>query len=370
MHISGSKEIEDIISRGLCSGCGACVSLCPYFKTHKGKTVMLFPCSREEGRCHAFCPRTEVDLDFISEKTFGGQYSAEPFGEFEYICKAKKGAESGIKKFQTGGAVSSLIKFALKEGYIDSAVLTEGKGAYASPVIVTDYNDVEKYSGSKYSSAPTVMGFNEAVNMGFQKTGFVGTPCQVTALAQMKSNPLKREDFKDTAELVIGLFCTWSLIPDKFESMLKSQGNAERIKKFDIPPPPAEVMIIEDDQGKREISLSEIRNITQNSCAYCHDMTAEFADISVGVYEGGVHENIIIVRTAKGAEFIEKAVEKNYLEKSQLPDEALSALKAASVNRKKRAFEKGLAEGIINSKEGQSMLRVRDSFVDEIIKGV
>lgn len=370
MHISGSKEIVNTISQGLCSGCGACVSLCPYFKTHKGKTVMLFQCSREQGRCHAFCPRSEVDLDFISEKIFGEQYSAEPLGKFEYIAKAKQGAEAGLKKFQTGGTVTSLIKFALKEGYIDSAILTEGNGAYAMPVIVTDYNNVEKYSGSKYSASPTVMVFNEAANNGFKKTGFVGTPCQVTAIAQMKSNPLEREDFENTAELVIGLFCTWSLIPDKFESMLKSQGGIDRIKKFDIPPPPADVMLIEDDKGERKISLSDIRNITQNSCAYCHDMTAEFADISVGVYEGALRENIIIVRTAKGAEFIQKAVEKNYLETSELPEEAVAALKAASIKKRKRAFEKGLAEGKINSEESLSMLRVRSSFVDEIIKGV
>lgn len=370
MRISGSKEIENTISRGLCSGCGACVSLCPYFKTRKGKTVMLFNCSKEQGRCHAFCPRSEVDLDFISEKIFGEQCSAEPVGRFEYICRVKKGAGADIKRFQTGGTVTSLVKLALKDGDIDAAVLTEGKGAYAMPVLVTDYNDVEKYSGSKYSAAPTVAGFNEAARKGFKKTGFVGTPCQVTAISQMRSNPLEIEDFHDPAALVIGLFCTWSLIPAGFESILKKYDAADGIKKYDIPPPPAEVMIIENASGKKEIPLSGIREITQNSCAYCHDMTAEFADISVGVYEGSGDENIIIVRSARGAEFIKKAFEKNFLEKREISEEAVAALKAASINKKKRAFEKAMSEGLINSEDSPAMLRVRSSFAEEILRGV
>ena len=63
MQLFGSNElIEDVHKRNLCIGCGACVDLCPYFKNYKGKTSQLFPCTLEQGRCYAYCPKAEVDI--------------------------------------------------------------------------------------------------------------------------------------------------------------------------------------------------------------------------------------------------------------------------------------------------------------------
>ena len=59
-HILGSSElIEDVHKRELCIGCGACVDICPYFKNYKGKTAQLFPCTLEQGRCYAYCPKVD-----------------------------------------------------------------------------------------------------------------------------------------------------------------------------------------------------------------------------------------------------------------------------------------------------------------------
>ena len=67
MRVFGPNELlEDVQKKNLCIGCGACVDLCPYFRNHRGKTAMLFPCTLSEGRCYAGCPRAEVDLDELS----------------------------------------------------------------------------------------------------------------------------------------------------------------------------------------------------------------------------------------------------------------------------------------------------------------
>ncbi len=67
MQLFGSNElVEDVFNRDLCVGCGMCVDLCPYFKSYLGKTARLFACDLKQGRCYAYCPKTEVDLDELA----------------------------------------------------------------------------------------------------------------------------------------------------------------------------------------------------------------------------------------------------------------------------------------------------------------
>ena len=71
LMIRGQKElIEQVHDQGLCTGCGACVNLCPYYATSKDKTVIMDICDREAGRCYAFCPRTPTDLETIRQRLF------------------------------------------------------------------------------------------------------------------------------------------------------------------------------------------------------------------------------------------------------------------------------------------------------------
>ena len=57
--------------------------------------------------------------------------------------------------------------------------------------------------------------------------------------------------------------------------------------KMDIPPPPADAMVLKNvDGGRRQIPLSEIKPLIPHTCLICPDLTSEFADISVGMYEG------------------------------------------------------------------------------------
>ncbi len=366
MQPGGSKElVSGVIRNNLCTGCGACVSLCPYFKSHNGKTVMLFQCTREKGRCFAHCPRAEVDLDSMSELVYGRPYGNRPAGDYITI-RSSRGKAPGLATFQTAGTVSSLVMFALDRGYIDAAVVTERKGVRGTPVVVTDSKKIPQYASTGYSASPSVSGFNEAMNTGYRKIGFVGTPCQVNAVTQLRDNPMEKENFTDPSGMVIGLFCTWALDTMSFEKILRNRTDIPSIKRYDIPPPPAEIMQVESDSGRVDIPLSEIRGIIPASCSFCHDMTSEFADISVGVYEGREKLNILVTRTGRGEDLVREAISAGYVEAENLNDAELTGLMNASLNKKKRALAKCMAEGLLNREEGMSALRMNGSALKEL----
>jgi len=369
VKVFGSKELkEDVLNSGRCIGCGACINLCPYFETHKGKTANLFPCTLEKGRCFAYCPKVEVDLEALTQQEFGQSYDGSSLGVYSTIQTAKAGPKANAGNFQSGGTVSALMDFALQQGLIDATILTDQDGILPFPRLVTDPKDVYSCAGSKYVSAPTLSELNRAIESGYRKIGLVGTPCQTLSVAQLKSNPLNVADFNDSVALVIGLFCTWSLNYRTFEPFLAAIAPIDMITKIDIPPPPAEVLEVYTDSEKVEVPLDEVRRKVADSCAYCPDMTAEFSDLSVGVYEGQTDLNTLIIRTEVGAKLVADAEKEGYLILGELPRENLDHLTVAAENKKKRAISKNEEEGLLNATEENQRAAFR--FNEEIVKRI
>jgi coenzyme F420 hydrogenase subunit beta len=292
-------------------------------------------------------------LDALSLRFFGKTYEGEALGNYSEILSSKAGEKMAAGVFQGGGTVSALMAFALENGMIDAAVLTGQEKGIPTPRLVTNPEDVLNCAGSKYMASPTLSVFNRGVKDGYRHIGVVGTPCQMTALAQIRTNPLNMPDFEDRVGLSVGLFCTWALDTRRFAAFLSELVKPETIRKMDVPPPPAEIMVIESENGRMEIPLAEIRAMIPQSCGICPDMTAEWADLSVGAVEGRPGWNTLIIRTERGKEIVQKACEQGWLMTEAMPEEHLENLRNAATHKKHRAVCLASEKGLVNTEEGK-----------------
>jgi coenzyme F420 hydrogenase subunit beta len=168
----------------------------------------------------------------------------------------------------------------------------------------------------------------------------VGIPCQALALAKMRASPLENRNNIDKLKLVIGLFCTWALRYEGLARFLADKVPLNQIVKFDIPPPPANLFQVFTNSDRIDISLDDVRPFVRPTCDVCMDLTAEFADVSVGAAEGIKGWNTLIVRSDAGSELVEAARAKGVIETDPLPEQNLAHLKEASLLKKKRGLEK------------------------------
>ncbi len=352
MEIFGPEELlQRVLAKDLCTTCGACADLCPYFTVHNAKLARLFSCDRSQGRCYAHCPKIGVDFERLSSLYYDKPYKEKALGDYRKIVAARKGAKSPEGNFQDGGTVSALIILAMDLGWIDGALLTGRKGIMPDPRIVSDPAGVLSCSSSKYMASPTVSLINSAAEQGYEKLGMVGTPCQMTALAQIRSNPLDREDFKDVTRLTLGLFCTWAVDTHSFMAYLKSKEiNIQEIQSMEIPPPPAETFILTLKDKTVQFPLNEVRSLVPKGCSICPDMTSEWSDLSIGALEGKTGWNTLIIRSQKGETLVDEAVKAGFLEVDELPAKNLENLTTACRNKKLRAKENSRELGFMDPK--------------------
>ena len=367
---AGANELlEDVHERDLCIGCGACVELCPYFKNYKGKTSQLFPCTLEQGRCYAYCPKTEVNPDYLSQKLFSQPYDGSPLGNVNTVLAARAGEKAPRGAFQAGGTATALIAFALKNDIIDVAALTDRKDLIPVAQVETHWKDIAGFATSKYMSAPTLSAVNIAKNQGYQRIGVVGTPCQMTAVAQMRFNALQKAEHTVPIALSIGLFCNWALDTRQLTALLSERLNLSDIKRMDIPPPPASIMKLETSSGVEEIPLSDIKPLIPSTCFICLDLTAELADISLGMLEGRPGWNTLIIRSDKGAEIIEQARHAGFLETKDYPENNLKHLSKAAAAKKDRSMRMLLRRELINNQGDQrAAIRIPQQVVAKILE--
>lgn len=339
---------NQVMDQGLCTGCAACVGLCPYQGFYRDQTAIIHECDRTWGRCSAYCPRGQVDLNGLRQAMFDPGHITPELGAVKGLYMTRASDAKLRAQAQHGGTVSTLVALALEEGLINTAVLAgKEKNHSSESVAVTDPSLVASLSGSKFSVSPTLAKFNELSQGDPSRIGVVATPCQALALARMRVNPQPGDEARvKNLELVIGLFCGWALSFRELKRLIREKTGAAEINGMDIPPSKHQIMELQTDKGIMEIPMAEVQACVRESCRYCYDLTCEFADLSVGSarspegWEVDRGWNQVLVRTEKGQELLDLARSRGVLEFKEVPPGNLDKLKAASLGKKNTCVAK------------------------------
>jgi coenzyme F420 hydrogenase subunit beta len=339
----GFGELEhDVIKKELCCYCGNCIAFCPKIDK-EGNRPELVDYDPLCGLCYAYCPRTMLDMPGMAKKIFGREREEdEPLGIYRKAASAKI-AKSNVKA-QDGGVVTALLIRALESDVIDCAVVTDKDEKWRGvPKVATTAEEIAAAAGTKYTITPSVTGVQMAMDQGFKKIGFVGTPCQIQALRKVQ---LLEEPYafgQDKIALLVGLFCMENFEYERlFPNLVRGNFGLkpEDIDKFEIQK--GMFRVLSGDKVK-EVPIDETDDYVWKGCGPCFDFSAELADVSVGSVGSKAGWSTVLPRTDAGAKVYEEAFKAGAIEDAAVSEKGL-ALAGRLAKGKEERFTTRTAE--------------------------
>jgi coenzyme F420 hydrogenase subunit beta len=334
-YLDLKKEVWD---KGICSGCGACVAVCPgdalFFEeggdSRSPRSTGYCKQATDGVRCSAcydVCPRTVPQ-------------PRETVGSYLQAVAGKAAFE--IPRRQSGGAVTAILSHALDAGLVDAVVTVAEDRWTLKPrsVVITKSEALIHEAGSRYSWwVPLLASLKTAaIDRKYRRIAVVGVPCVIQAIQRMRTseNDLLRP-FGKSIRLVIGLFCT-----ETFDYQLLVEGKLRKeyriepwqIRKLDVK---GKLDILLKEGGTTSLPLRELDACVRAGCHYCTDLTALRADISAGAVGSPENMTTLIVRTPEGQGFIDSAIKAGALTVQPGVDlQAIEKLATAKIGRAKK----------------------------------
>ena len=236
------------------------------------------------------------------------------------------------EKAEYGGAVTSLLKFALESGRMDAVLAVrarDGNRYDGTPVLVTEPEKVIETAGALHCASPNMARFVKEYLDGASdlKIAVAVKPCDAKAIIELA----KREQINLDNLLLVGLNCTGTLPSAKAKTMIRVE--------FEVDPDHVVAEDIEDgkltirlrDGTEKEKDLAELEQKgygRRENCRGCETNIPIMADIACGKW-GTTDKNttFIEVCSEKGADFLNEAIEAGKIKVEQPSGDAIAARK-------------------------------------------
>ena len=195
--------------------------------------------------------------------------------------------------------------------------------------------------------------------MSEHRIAMVGTPCEIMAASKLQHYTDSPIDVK------LGLFCMENFSYRYFENLLKEyELKMDDIEKFQIAK--GFVFLSLKTRETVKIPLSIAKRIIRKNCNICVELTSETSDISIGSIGSDDGWSTLIIRTEKGEEIVEGALEQKFIEAKELTEfqfNLLNNIAESKISKNLEEIEKRefLARPVLYQREKSD-----DSIANEI----
>ncbi|TET61779.1 MAG: NADPH-dependent glutamate synthase [Promethearchaeota archaeon] len=336
-------NVSIIRDKNICSGCGLCDSICPVHAinytshTFEIDEDLCFNC----GLCFSCCPRSffPKTLKKYQESNEVDIKNMDELNHYYNIYSAQTNDDRIKNVAQNGGIVTTLLKTAFQEKIIDAtlAVSVSDEPHKPLPVLIDQEEELLRTAGTKYTNSPSLKLLHSSKI--YKNIAIVGTPCMMEALKKISFYPLNKP-FYDNIALKIGLFCMESFDYEQIKNLLKTefQISPNVVKKMDIDK--GRFYAFHKDQSIFTIPVKKLKTYGRLGCFFCDDLTSEQADISVGSIGSELGWSTVIIRTKKGAELFQKALNLQLIKKKDIREESESFSTLSRVSKSKQKIFK------------------------------
>jgi len=320
------KELyEEVIDAGICTGCAGCVIACPHDVIgydHEQGGYKPFHLEDELGprdcihgqkgctSCTRACPRFRTWEPEADDHLFGRfRRPDEISGIYSDIMLTRASDDMVHEMGQDGGLVSALLIWAMREGYIDAALVSylEGDGSTwkAKPGVAVTNEEILAAAGSRYTYSANTLALPEALERGFSKLALVGMSCQSSVPPVMWSRKVGK--ISKPVIFNIGLLCSKTFDDAIFEELFEAKYGLVKaeIAKMNIK---GVFQLWMKNGDYHEVPLKECHAWTREGCNHCPDFAAEHADISTGGIGKFNDWTLTVVRTELGREIITRMI--------------------------------------------------------------
>jgi len=240
-----------------------------------------------------------------------------------------------LNKTQSGGAVTSLLKFTLENRRVDAVLAIkarDGNRYDGIPILTSDPEEVIETAGALHCVTVNIPRYiKEYLGGAFDmKLAVVGKPCDIRGIIELA----KREQIDLDNLLLIGLNCSGTLSPVVAKKTI--------VEEFGVDPLDVVYEDIEDnklvirlkngtEKAKELQKLEEKGYGRRENCRRCEIKIPTMADIACGKW--GVSNNekktFVEICSDKGAELIEGASQAGYINVEHADDKAMKERRKA-----------------------------------------
>jgi len=259
------------VQTGLCAGCGACVMA---------------------------CPRNVLDYDHASDHPVNVEPTT-PAGDCAHGARGCDICTRACPRFGAWELEGELALHGRTRQPDEVFGITRGIWlARATPA------EVLQAAGSRYTYSANALAMRQAERRGLRRLALVGTGCQAAMNGTLPARRVNK--YARRIQLTIGLLCSKTFQYQGLRQVIQEHGvPLADVAKLDIK---GRLLVWRRSTGERvDIPLTQLRAFTRQGTRLCPDFAASLADISTGGLGQRDGWTLTIVRTQRGADWLQGA---------------------------------------------------------------